>query len=130
MFKRKVTKITTLAISLLMMGSVSALAATYSFNFTPPFTGSVRHSTPTTADGAKTPYVDPSGTTNATTYVLTLPATGSTSEVTNFKTGVTSAKTYFVYKSGYGGAGQSYKLSGYPSNYDFQQYSAAGAWKP
>jgi hypothetical protein len=129
MFKRKVTKITTLALSLLMMGSVSAFALSYSFSFTPPYVGSAKYTPAAVADGLAA-YVDPSGTTSPTTYVLTQPSPTSTAVVSNTKTGVTSAKTYFTYLSGYGGTGQSYKMNGYPSNTDFQTYFAAGAWKP
>lgn len=130
MFKRKVTKTVVLALCLLMLTSVSVFAASYSFHFKPPFAGCIQHSSPATADGKFTPYVDPDGTTNATTYVLTMPDAGSTVTVSNFKENVTSAKTYFTYNSGYGGSGQKYKLTGYPSNYDFQEYYAAGTWKP
>ncbi|MBZ4665362.1 MAG: hypothetical protein JG770_615 [Mahella sp.] len=129
MFKRKV-KVMLLVVCLLMVGSVSAFAVTYSFHFEPPFVGSVQHSPSAMADGTFTPYVDPSGTTNATTYVLTLPSPGSIDTVSSFAPNVTSAKTYFTYNSGFGGLGQYYKLTGYPSNSDFQEYYAAGGWKP
>lgn len=113
-----------------MVGSVSAFAASYNFHFKPPFAGSANHSSPATADGAFTPYVQPNGTTAATTYVLTQPQAGSTATVSNFKTNVTSGRSSFKYDAGYGGKGQRYKLTGYPSNSNFQEYKAAGSWKP
>lgn len=130
MVKRKISKLILLVMCLLTVGTVSALAVGYDFHFKPPFTGSIQHSSPAVADGSFTPYVDPDGTTNATTYVLTRPTSGSTDTVSSFATNVTSSKTSFTYNTGYGGAGQSYKLTGYPSNADFQEYYADGEWKP
>lgn len=129
MLKRNVTKILVL-MCVLILGSVSAFAATYNFYFTPPFVGSIQHSSPATADGAFTPYVHPSGTTNATTYVLTMPEFNSIVTVSNVRTNITSGRAHFTYNPGFGGAGQRYKLTGYPSNTNFQEYRAAGNWKP
>lgn len=130
MFKRNITKIIVLVLSLLAVTSVSVFATTYNFYFKPPFIGSIRHSSPATANGAFTPYVQPSGTTNATTYVLTMPEPDSIVTVSNARTNVTSGIAHFTYNSGYGGAGQRYKLTGYPSNMNFLEYRAAGNWKP
>lgn len=126
--KRKVSTI--LVITLLMTMGVTAYAASYSFHFEPPFVGCIQHSSSQKADGNYSAYVDPSGTTNATTYVLTMPSSSSTDTVSNYKTNVTSSKTYFTYDTGYGGEGQWYKLTGYPSNSNFQEYYSAGTWKP
>lgn len=129
MLKRTRTKTMVLTCCLLMLSSVSAFAASYNFTFTPPFAGSAKSSSLVTADGKFTAYVDPGGTTNATTYVLTR-GTSQAATVSNFRTDVTSARSNFTYDTGYGGAGQKYKLTGYPSNHNFQAYKAAGTWKP
>lgn len=130
MLKRKLSKLIVLTLSLLIIGTLSVFAATYDFYFEPPFAGSIQHSLPSEADGAFTPYVCPYGTTNATTYVLTQPEYNSTSTVSNYITDVTSGIHYFTYETGYGGSGQDYKLSGYPSDFYFQQYTDSGNWKP
>lgn len=130
MLKRKTTKIMISVLSLFVIGSTSAFAASYYFNFEGSFVGSIQHSFPRAADGNFTPYVYPNGTTNATSYVLTKSASNSTSEVSNFRTNITSGKHNFTYKKGFGGSGQDYKMTGYPSNSDFQDYKAAGTWKP
>ena len=129
MIMSKKIKVTLLIVLVLLMAGTTVLAASYSFHFIPPFTGSARWATATTVSGSA-PYVDPSGTTNGTTYVLVLPAYHSTTDVSNFRTNVTSAKTYFTYNTGYGGSGQQYNLCGFPTATDFQEYYAAGSWLP
>lgn len=113
-----------------MIGTVSVFAANYSFSFTPPFLGSAKYSASSVADGKFTPYVSPGGTTAATSYVLIRPPLSNITTVSNIKTNVTYGKTNFTYDTGYGGGGQSYRLMGYPSNQNFQAFSAAGSWKP
>lgn len=130
MLKQNVAKTMLLAIFFLIVGSATVFAATYNFKFEPPFLGSAKHSKPAVADGKFTPYVYPTGSTSATTYVLTKKEPLSIEKVSNFRTNVTSGKKTFTYDQGFGGSGQSYKLSGYPSNQNFQGYDAAGTWKP
>jgi hypothetical protein len=59
-----------------------------------------------------------------------MPEPDSIVTVSNARTNVTSGIAHFTYNSGYGGAGQRYKLTGYPSNMNFLEYRAAGNWKP
>lgn len=71
----------------------------------------------------------PDGTTNATTFVLNLPA-GPNNNVSTTASNVTSGTHYFTYLKGFGGKGQKYILTGWPSNMDFQDYVNSGTWKP
>lgn len=130
MKKIKTTRFLLIILCILMSFSADAYASSYSFHFEPPFVGSIQHAPASRADGAFTPYVQPSGTTNATTYVLTISDWNSTQSVSDFRTDITSGRAYFTYDTGYGGYGQYYKLTAYPSYYDFQEYYAAGSWKP
>lgn len=130
MFRKKIVTMMLLTLCFLTVGSVSALAAGYSFHFDPPFSETeLGTSEPALADGNLTPYVDPSGVTVPTTYFLTTPDS-AVNTVTDAKKYVSSAKTYLTYYPGYGGIGQSYRLRAYPSYFNFQSYDCAGVWQP
>lgn len=42
----------------------------------------------------------------------------------------TSGKRSFTYYDGYGGIGNKYCLSGYPTHWDYTPYSISGTWSP
>lgn len=129
MIKTKLAKSVMATLLLFSLSSMSVFAANYyDFKFSGQITGNATHAGPVQADGKFNPYVNPDGTTNATTYVLTLPS--SLTSVSSFRTNVTSGKKYFTYDQGFGGKDQPYRLTGYPSNIDYQAYVAAGTWKP
>lgn len=129
MFGKKITKVMLLTLCIVMVGSVSAFAASYSFYFKPPFNTSLQSSPSVKTDGTFTPYVDPAGATAPTTYFITTP-NSATDIACNAVMYVVSAKTYLTYNTGYGAGDQSYRLRGCPSYSDFQSYSCAGEWKP
>jgi hypothetical protein len=115
---------------LLLSVSASAFAASYNFYFQPPFAGSMNSSGPSTVATSNSAYVQPNNPNSftATNFFLNTSYNGSTN-ATNIITNVTTAgKRSFTYNSGYGGIGNSYYLSGYPSNFDFTNYEVFGGW--
>jgi len=110
--------------------SVTAFAASFSFSFTPPFAGSMQSTFLQEVTSINSAYVNPSHSATPTNYFLS-PNQKSSTTATNILTDIsTSGKRTFTYNSGYGGIGNKYCLSGYPSNWDFVDYTVSGSWSP
>lgn len=109
--------------------------ASYSFRFTPPFTGCIQiTANRARANSAYTPYVKPASSSQETRYYLLADDIyedgGYIPEATNYREVSTAVKRTFTYKSGYGGTGTYYHLAGYPVNMDFAEYKISGTWAP
>lgn len=125
---KKVPVTLALVLCLLLLVSTIAFAASYSFHFVPPFSGSAQRTSSSVANGT-TAYVYPGGSSEGTTYVLVLP--GTWTSVSSFVTNLGShTQRNFTYNTGYGGSGQSYAMAGYPYDSDFTEYYISGTWKP
>lgn len=127
--KKKVISFTAV-LSLVFAMSVSAFAASYTFNFKTPFVGSLLSTSAVAVKSLKTAYVNPNTSATPTTYFLGTTASVTTNATNYFTNVSTSGKRSFTYNAGYGGVGTQYKLAGYPSNFDFQNYKVAGTWSP
>ena len=99
----------------------------YGHEFIPPFAGCADKRGP--YDATKDPYVSPSGSTLSTTYVLIGRKDDLVIASNHIKTG-TKGKISFIYRSGQGGAGTSYRMQYYPSKTDFEKYTVHGNWQP
>lgn len=112
------------------MSATAAFAASYTFKFEGSFIGSLKTSSAQTVQTLNAAYVNPSASAVPTTYYLCTTASDTTN-VTNWITDVSTAgKRSFTYNSGYGGVNNQYKLAGYPSNWDFVDYTVTGSWSP
>ena len=122
-------KIVTLALAVLMLMAfaTTAFAYSYDFSFTPPFAGCIESTLLKTVTG--NPYVDPDKSAATTKYFLS-PTRYSSIAATKIIETSSSAKSYFTYKSGYGGTGTNLCLSGYPKATNFAAYTITGTWVP
>jgi hypothetical protein len=119
-----------LALSLVFAMSVSAFAASYAFFISPPFVGSLKSTATQIVVSGTAANVNPSTSATPTSYYLS-PTPGSSTTATGVLTSIsTSGYRGFTYNSGYGGVGNYYCLSGYPSNSDFLTYNVGGTWSP
>lgn len=131
-----------LVICLVVIGCSSVAAVNtsdawyYNFTMNPPYPGSLRYTgeQQVTTDGGNAAYVTKTTHTAETSYVLSVKE-GSTFRpsidpfVSDQLTKKSGTGTFpFTYKSGYGGRGQKYYLSVYPSNYNFSKYDVCGYW--
>lgn len=105
-------------------------AASFSFTITPPFAGSMESTSLIGKTNTSRPYVNPSHSTTPTSYFLS-PKRESSTQATSLISNIsTSGTRNMSYLSGYGGTGQKYCLSAYPTNYDFATYKISGTWAP
>ena len=114
----------------LLMITGSAMAYTYDFTFSPPYSGCM-NSTGLNKLSGGTPYVYPKVSSTPTSYYLASTPYSGLTEVTNYIVNIsTPGKRYFTYNSGEGYGNKRYCLSGYPTNYNFSMYNVYGDWQP
>lgn len=111
--------------------TVTALAAhDYDFSFDGEYVGSMNSTDLKKVEKRDSAFVNPSKASVPTNYFLSTDQK-SYREVTNIITNVTtSGKRSFTYYDGYGGLGNRYCLSGYPTHWDYTPYSISGTWSP
>lgn len=121
------------ALTILLSISITVLAASsynYSFTLTPPYGGSLKSTARQTVKTGDSPFVHPNVSATPTNYFLS-PLQLSTTQATNIVSNIsTVGKRNFSYLSGYGGVGNSYCLSAYPTNIHFLEYRVTGTWSP
>lgn len=121
-------KVLTVFLALILAFSETgvAMAATFRFNIPTPFAGSMQV-TYTTMEPTNSPYVQPTIYSTVTNYFLS-PKGSKTDWATNIVSASEAGKYTFTYRSGYGGSGQYYALSGYPGTSKYTDYTVYGDW--
>lgn len=130
-----------LVVCLLVICCGAAVADTdepYRFSFRPPYAGSIRTTDSVQqveSGNGQNAYVTKTGSTAETEYVLFHCKIGNIIDPPDDYVAsralhkLTRAGTYsFTYIDGYGGNGTRYYMCGYPSNSDFEQFTATGRW--
>ncbi len=131
LFMKKVKRLLALTLVLMMVVALFAMpASAYSYNFSFPNTinDSLRSSsmqTRGTANPSFTPYVA-----TVSTYYYLSPQRYSSTNATNIIAKTNISTSSFTFRSGYGGVGQSYCLSGCPNSGigSWNAYSVNGSW--
>jgi hypothetical protein len=128
--KKKI--LTSIATFCLLMGITVTALASQNFDFTirPPFIGSMVSSNLVTVTTGMSPFVNPNVSATPTTYFLSPQRVSSTQATQLISNVSTAGRRNFTYLTGYGGVGNRYCLSAYPSNTSFLEYRVTGTWSP
>ena len=116
------------AIGMMYAISLNTLAWDYNLDITYPYAGSLKSTMLYKKESGTTPYVHPNKVTISTTYFLS-PTRLSGIMATELISTAGTGESKFSWREGYGGVGQNYCLSAYPTqvaNYD--AYNVSGTW--
>ena len=122
-------RLTKMLISGTLIASMGLTAGAYSYklNIMNPFNTSLTSTTTEQVSGS-TPYVSPNVASSPTGYFLSA-RPESIDQATNIVGDITTpGRRYFTYKPGFGGSGNRYCLSAYPTEINFLDYVVQGTW--
>lgn len=120
--------ITSLIVGIIPAGQASA-AFSYDHTFRQPWIGCAKTEEPARVVTGNA-YVSPSVNATQTTYTLILPDSEQVKVVSNYIKTTSTGRENFIYNSGHGGSGETYKLNYFPSNAKFSTYNVYGKWQP